>query len=210
MSCNFFGETSTIMPKRGETGNWVSPPLSVLCAHPRVPLSHTGFLPGPGHAGAAVLTFSPHFQEFIARWVLPLAASFPCCWAREGFRGAPPPLNRSNKPNTALLRKLPHRPNLLLLDWSRLVNPAADFLSSLSLLSSQINVVKSHKFYRHVEDWHNVVSWPTRFLGKESDFLGQKTVFLGQEVHYYMVYIAYFTGLKLRLRAKTTHLRRKL
>ena len=32
MSCNFFGETSTIMPKRGETGNWVSPPLCALCA----------------------------------------------------------------------------------------------------------------------------------------------------------------------------------
>ena len=36
-TCNFLGETSTtIMPKRGETGNWVSPLLSVLCAHPRV------------------------------------------------------------------------------------------------------------------------------------------------------------------------------
>ena len=40
-----------------------------------------------------------------------------------------------------------------------------------------------------------------------------KTVLLGQEVHYYMVYIAYFTELKfanLRLRAKTTHLSQKL
>ena len=30
-------------------------------------------------------------------------------------------------------------------------------------------------------------------------FLGSKTVFLGQEVHYYIVYIAYFTELKLQM-----------
>ena len=35
--------------------------------------------------------------------------------------------------------------------------------------------------------------WKT--LGKNSVFFGSKTVFLGQEVHYYMVYIAYFTEL---------------
>ena len=28
---------------------------------------------------------------------------------------------------------------------------------------------------------------------------GSKTVFLGQEVHYYMIYIAYFTGLNLQI-----------
>ena len=44
---------------------------------------------------------------------------------------------------------------------------------------------------------------------------GSKTVFLGQEVHYYMIYIAYFTELNvrfanLRLRAKTMHWSRKL
>ena len=30
-------------------------------------------------------------------------------------------------------------------------------------------------------------------------FFGSRTVFLGQEVHYYMVYIAYFTELKLQI-----------
>ena len=39
---------------------------------------------------------------------------------------------------------------------------------------------------------------------------GSKTVFLGQEVHFYMVYIAYFIELILRLRPKTTHLTRIL
>ena len=34
-------------------------------------------------------------------------------------------------------------------------------------------------------------------FGQKSVFLGQKKVFLGQEVHYYMVYIAYFTELNL-------------
>ena len=50
-----------------------------------------GFLPGPGHARAAVLTFSPHFTEFIARWVSPLAAPSPCCWALASPNTAPPP-----------------------------------------------------------------------------------------------------------------------
>ena len=35
-------------------------------------------------------------------------------------------------------------------------------------------------------------------LGKKSTFW-VKTVFLGQEVHYYMVYIAYFTELNLQI-----------
>ena len=43
--------------------------------------------------------------------------------------------------------------------------------------------------------------------------LGSKTVFLGQEVHYYMVYIAYFTELILQIcdyAQKKTHLTRKI
>ena len=39
---------------------------------------------------------------------------------------------------------------------------------------------------------------------------GSKTVFLGQEVHNYMVHIAYFTELSLRVRVKMTHLTQKL
>ena len=35
-------------------------------------------------------------------------------------------------------------------------------------------------------------------FGQKSAFLG-KTVFLGQEVHYYMIYIAYFTELNLQI-----------
>ena len=35
----------------------------------------------------------------------------------------------------------------------------------------------------------------TQFL----EIFGSKTVFLGQEVHYYMVYIAYFTELMLQI-----------
>ena len=156
MSCNFFGETSTMMPKRGETGNWVSPPLSVLCAHPRVaPLSHR-FSPRTWSCRRCC----PHIFSSFPRVHCPLSVApgcfFPLLLGSRRLPRCPPPLNRSKKPNTALLRKLPHRPNLLLLDWSRLVNPAADFLSSLYLLSSQINVVKSHKFYRHMEGWHNV------------------------------------------------------
>ena len=37
-----------------------------------------------------------------------------------------------------------------------------------------------------------------RYLGKRSAFL-VKTVLLGQEVHYYMVYIAYFTELNSKI-----------
>ena len=37
------------------------------------------------------------------------------------------------------------------------------------------------------------------FLGQKRAFFGSKTVFLGQEVHYYMVYIAYFTELILQI-----------
>ena len=42
----------------------------------------------------------------------------------------------------------------------------------------------------------------THFLeifGQKKCLFGSKTVFLGQEVHYYMVYIAYFTGLILQI-----------
>ena len=42
----------------------------------------------------------------------------------------------------------------------------------------------------------------THFLeifGQKKCFFGSKTVFLGQEVHYYMVYIAYFTELILQI-----------
>ena len=39
---------------------------------------------------------------------------------------------------------------------------------------------------------------------------GSKIVFLGQEVHYYMVYIAYFAELNLGLRTKAAHLSRKM
>ena len=38
-----------------------------------------------------------------------------------------------------------------------------------------------------------------RSLGKKKCLFGSKTVFLGQEVHYYMVYIAYFTDLILQI-----------
>ena len=36
-------------------------------------------------------------------------------------------------------------------------------------------------------------------LGQKKCLFGSKTVFLGQEVHYYMVYIAYFTELILQI-----------
>ena len=36
-------------------------------------------------------------------------------------------------------------------------------------------------------------------FGQKMSFFGSKTVFLGQEVHYYMVYIAYFTELILQI-----------
>ena len=36
-------------------------------------------------------------------------------------------------------------------------------------------------------------------FGQKQCFFGSKTVFLGQEVHYYMVYIAYFTELNLQI-----------
>ena len=39
---------------------------SLLCAFEGSAVTLVGFLPGPGHA-RAVLTFSPHFGEFIAR-----------------------------------------------------------------------------------------------------------------------------------------------
>ena len=42
----------------------------------------------------------------------------------------------------------------------------------------------------------------TRFLeifGQKKCFLGSKTVFLGQEVHFYMVYIAYYTELNFQI-----------
>ena len=38
-----------------------------------------------------------------------------------------------------------------------------------------------------------------RSLGKKKCQIGSKTVFLGQEVHYNMVYIAYFTDLNLQI-----------
>ena len=38
-----------------------------------------------------------------------------------------------------------------------------------------------------------------RSLGKKKCLFGSKTVFLGQEVHYYIVYIAYFTKLNLQI-----------
>ena len=138
MSCNFFGETSTIMPKRGETGNWVSPPLSVLCAHPRVaPLSHR-FSPRTWSCRRCC----PHIFSSFPRVHCPLSVAPGCFFplllgSRRLPRCPPPPLNRSNKPNTALLRKLPHRPNLLLLDWSRDDNHAAD-------LSRQRNQARSY------------------------------------------------------------------
>ena len=36
-------------------------------------------------------------------------------------------------------------------------------------------------------------------LGQKKCLFGSKTVFLGQEVHYYMVYIEYFTELILQI-----------
>ena len=36
-------------------------------------------------------------------------------------------------------------------------------------------------------------------FGQKKCLSGSKTVFLGQEVHYYMVYIAYFTELILQI-----------
>ena len=36
-------------------------------------------------------------------------------------------------------------------------------------------------------------------LDSDEDFKPEQTVFLGQEVHYYMVYIAYFTELILQI-----------
>ena len=118
-TCNFLGETSTIMPKRGETGNWVSPLLSVLCAHPRVaPLSHR-FSPRTWSCRRCC----PHIFSSFPRVHCPLSVApgcfFPLLLGSRRLPRCPPlPLNRSNKPNTALLRKMPHRPNLLLLDWS--------------------------------------------------------------------------------------------
>ena len=37
------------------------------------------------------------------------------------------------------------------------------------------------------------------FKFEKQCFFGSKTVFFGQEVHYYMVYIAYFTELNLQI-----------
>ena len=63
-----FSEKLHLNGQRGEKLGIGSLPFSLCSVRIRGwPLSHTGFLPGPGHAGAAVLTFSPHFQEFIAR-----------------------------------------------------------------------------------------------------------------------------------------------
>ena len=39
----------------------------------------------------------------------------------------------------------------------------------------------------------------TNIFGQEKCLFGSKTVFLGQEVHYYIVYIAYFTELILQI-----------
>ena len=63
-----FSEKLHLNGQRGEKlGIGSLPSLCALCASEGGTAPHTGFLPGPGHAGAAVLTFSPHFQEFIAR-----------------------------------------------------------------------------------------------------------------------------------------------
>ena len=53
----------------------------------------------------------------------------------------------------------------------------------------------------------------THFLevfGQKKCLFGSKTVFPGQEVHYYMVYIAYYTEINLQLHAITVHLLPKL
>ena len=39
----------------------------------------------------------------------------------------------------------------------------------------------------------------SEIFGQKQCLFGSKTVFLGQEVHYYMVYMAYFTELNLKI-----------
>ena len=44
-----------------------------------------------------------------------------------------------------------------------------------------------------------IISIVAEIFGQKKCLFGSKTVFLGQEVHYYMVYIAYFTELILQI-----------
>ena len=147
----FFRRNFNYNAKEGR--NWelgLSPSLCALCASEGGPSLTQVFsqdLVMPALLSSHFLLIS---KSSLPAECCPWLLLSPVAGLEKASEVPPPPLNRSNKPNTALLRKLPHRPNLLLLDWSKLVNPAADFLSSLSLLSSQMNVVKRHKFHRHM------------------------------------------------------------
>ena len=74
-------------------------------------------------------------------------------------------------------------------------------------LDSDENLKPEHKlFCRKLRFTHFL-----EIFGQKKCLFGSKTVFLRQEVRYYMVYIAYLVNFaNLRLRAKTTHLTRKL
>ena len=50
---------------------------------------------------------------------------------------------------------------------------------------------------RDITICRNLLTW--KYLGKKVLFFWSETVFLGQEVHYYMVYIAYFTELNSKI-----------
>ena len=67
---------------------------------------------------------------------------------------------------------------------------------------------KSLDLDKNYEPEHTLFCFDLRFvaiyalfgdLWAKKNLFGSKTVFLGQEVHYYMVYIAYFTELILQI-----------
>ena len=66
-------------------------------------------------------------------------------------------------------------------------------------LDSDENFKPEHTLFCHELRFAaiNALFWGS--LGKKGCLFGSKTVFLGQEVHYYMVYIAYFTELILQI-----------
>ena len=173
MSCNFLGETSTIMPKRGEAGNWVSPPLSVLCAHPRVaPLSHR-FSPRTWSCRRCC----PHIFSSFPRVHCPLSVApgcfFPLLLGSRRLPRCPPPLLTDRRRQTLhccvncptdqiCCCQIDQGTTTMLQIYQGSTTKLAHILSSLSLLSSQMNVVKRNfSLSTYVEGCHNVASWPT-------------------------------------------------
>ena len=101
-------------------------------------------------------------------------------------------------------------PSPLFLFWSKLVYPSLSQVQGGRRAFAEKFVLR-RKYATLSQYW--VTDTFTPFLGivGQRIFFLAKTVFLGQELHYYMVYTAYYAELNLQIliTPKPTHLSRK-